>query len=211
MSAVALLSRPTDLRRHYRQLVAAPTSHKVLLGLAGPVALGGVCLLADVPPAAGLLVWLLGLSVVTDLLWRRIFNWITAPAAGLTLALQLLAMLVPGVTAATRLPDPLTSLAGFGLCLGLMLLLYFAFRGGEGDVKLVAVLGAVLGPRDGIETAVGGYLLAALVALGILGFRTARRFTAGVKPARPSTAGTLPMAPFFAAAAVICQPAFGGV
>jgi Flp pilus assembly protein protease CpaA len=211
MSAVALLTRPPDLRHLYRRLIAAPTSHKVLLGLAGPVAFGGVCLLADLPPAAGLLVWLVGVAVVTDLLWRRIFNWVTAPAAGLMLAFQLLALLVPGVTAATRLPDPLTALAGFGLCLGLMLLLYFAFRGGEGDVKLVAVLGAVLGPRDGLETAVGGYLLAAVVALGILGYRAVRRLTTGVRPARRFTAGTLPMAPFFASAALLCQPAFGGV
>lgn len=215
MPAVALLARPADLRRPlagwYRRLLGVPTTHKVFVGLVAPLALGGVCSVANLPPVAGLLVWLLGVSVASDLLWRRIFNWVTAPAAGLVLAVQLVGLLVPGLVPAARLPDPLTCLAGFGLCLGLMLLLYFAFRGGEGDVKLIAVLGAILGPWDGIETAVGGYMLAAVVALGVLGYRTVRRFVTGKNPDRPFTAGTLPMAPFFAAAVLLIRPALGGV
>lgn len=215
MSAIALAARPAELRpqlaRLYRRLLGAPVSHRVAVGLIGPLAAAGVCLVAKLPPAAGLLVWLLGVSAVSDLLWRRIFNWVTGPALLAVAVVQLVGLIAPDVPARAALPPWPTSLAGFGLCLGLMLFLWLAFRGGEGDVKLIAVLGAVLGPHGGVEAAVGGYLLAAVVALGILGFRLVRRITTGRRPTGQFAAGTLPMAPFFAAAVVLFHPTLGGV
>ncbi len=214
MSAVALACpaalRP-QLARLYHRLLGVPVAHRVAVGVLGPLAAAGVCLVAKLPPAAGLLVWLLGVSAASDLLWRRIFNWITGPAVLAVAVVQLVGLLTPDVPARAALPHWQTSLAGFGLCLGLMLVLWLAFRGGEGDVKLIAVLGAVLGPHGGVEAAVGGYLSAAVVALGILGFRFARRLVAGRHPTRKLTAGTLPMAPFFAVAVVLFRPALGGV
>lgn len=215
MSAVALSTRPAELCRslahQYRRLLGVPLSYRILIGVAGPLVAASVCALAKLPPAAGLVVWLLGVSLVSDLLWRRIFNWITGSALVTVIVAQLVGLIQPEVVTRAALPQWETSLAGFGLCLGLMLFLWFSFSGGEGDVKLIAALGSILGPRDGIEVAVAGYLLAAVVALGVLGFRGGRRIITGHRSTRPFTAGTLPMAPFFAAAALLFRPTFGGV
>lgn len=204
MTAVALHTRPADVRRTlrdaYRRLTGVATGWKVAVGLLGPLCAVAICLVTKLPPVVGLLVWLLGVSVVSDLLWRRIFNWITGPA-----------LLLVGLSTSFGLPHWQTSLAGFGVCLGLMLFLWFAFRGGEGDVKLIAVLGAVLGPVGGVEVAAGGYLLAAVVALGILACRLVNRVVTGRRSEKRFTAGTLPMAPFFALAAVLLHPTLGGV
>jgi len=214
MSALTLVATPTDFGRPlvqaYRRLLGVPFAQRVMIGVLGPVLACGVCVVANQPPAAGLLVWLLGVSVVSDLLWRRIFNWITGPALLAVAVGQLVGLLRPDFVNRVALPDWETSLAGFGVCFGLMLFLWFAFQGGEGDVKLIAVLGAVLGPRDGIEVAVAGYLLAAVVALGILGVRLVRRAVGRSDPGRPFAAGTLPMAPFFALAALLIRPTLGG-
>lgn len=191
--------------RLYRVLLRTPLAYRVGAGLLGPafaLALG----LATGAPAAGVLVaWLLAASVASDVLWRRIFNWVTGPALLVVVAVHLAGLLRPDLPGRAALPDASAALAGLGLCLGLMLLLHFAFRGGEGDVKLVALLGAVLGPRDGVEVAVAGYLLAALAALAVVAGRAA------ASPGRPLLAGTLPMAPFFALGALLCPPTFGGV
>jgi Flp pilus assembly protein protease CpaA len=98
------------------------------------------------------------------------------------------------------LPSPANSAIGLAVGFGLMLMLYVTFRGGEGDVKLVAVLGAVIGPWHGVEAAVAGYLFAAAVASVLVVYRLARRAFAG--GSAPLFAGTLPMAPFFAAGVV---------
>jgi Flp pilus assembly protein protease CpaA len=215
MSVAALATHPADLRLQlahlYRRLLEVPPVHRVAAGVLGPLVATGVCLLAKLPPVAGLLVWLLGVSAVSDLLWRRIFNWITGPALMAVAVVQLVGLIAPDVPARAALPPWQTSLAGFGLCLGLMLFLWLAFRGGEGDVKLIAVLGAILGPYSGVEAAVGGSLLAAAVALGILGYRFIRRLVTGRHPTRQLAAGTLPMAPFFASAVVLFRPTLGGV
>lgn len=73
------------------------------------------------------------------------------------------------------------------------------------DLKLLAVLGAVIGPYHGVEVLVAGYLLAAVMTLGIVSVRLARRASSRVASGRACPGrmglltGTLPMAPFFAA------------
>ncbi len=241
MSAVSLddFARPAGrpLKRLYRRLLAVPLPVRVGTVLVGSVAALGAGQFA--PGAAVLLAGVLGASVVSDVLWRRIFNWVTGPALLAVAAVQLAGVAAPSDNvdrtgthsvlcgchvqhgdapvaappvspARTGLPDAEESLAGFGLCLGLMVALYLAFRGGEGDVKLVALVGAIVGPRDGVEVAVAGYLLASGAAALILAGRFARRALTGRRPDRPLTAGTLPMAPFFALGAALCPPGFGG-
>jgi Flp pilus assembly protein protease CpaA len=215
MSSVVIASETSDTRRSlaqiYRRVQSVPLAFRLVVGSLGPIIAAAICYLAHTPPAAGLLVWLLVVSVVSDLLWRRIFNWITGPAFVAVVLAQIVGLIQPDLISYLALPDWQTSLAGFGLCFGIMLLLYFTFQGGEGDVKIVSVFGAILGPREGIEVMMGAYILAAIVAVTILAYRFARRVMTGQAPDRPFTAGTLPMAPFFALAALIVRPAFGGL
>lgn len=208
MSTAALdLVRPTPaavLRRAYRRVLAVPLRAKLAVGFGGPLVAVALCAVISAAfpgagvrptPAAGLLAWVLAAAVASDVLWRRIFNWVLGPAlvwVGLLHA--------AGFAGATTGMPPLDqSAAGLGACSALMLALYLAFRGGEGDVKFVPVLGAIVGWWHGVEAAVAGYVLAAAVAGLIvvvrLGLRAAGKPAAGTRV----FAGHLPMAPFFAA------------
>jgi len=93
---------------------------------------------------------LLAIAVTTDLRARRIPNWLTV--GGTVLALGIGAVQVGGV--------PTQALVGLGvaLCLGFPL---FALRGiGAGDAKLLAMVGAFVGP---------GVLLSVVLYAGIAG------------------------------------------
>jgi prepilin signal peptidase PulO-like enzyme (type II secretory pathway) len=196
-----------QLRRAYRRLMLLPARTRWAIGFAAPIVVMGTCLAtaAVLPstacrptPVAGVLAWMLVASVVSDLLWRRIFNFVLGPALvwiGL-LHMTALASLSKG------LPSLGESAVGLGICFGLMLILYLTFRGGEGDVKLVAVLGAVLGWWHGVEAAVCAYLLAAAVAGMLVTTRLASRTIATSVEKSPLLARTLSMAPFFAAGVV---------
>lgn len=181
MTPALALPRPSarSVVRLYRRYASLPASHRWAVGFAGPIALGALF------GAAGVVAWVLAVSVVTDLLWRRIFNVVTGPALVCVIGMHLTGW-------SHGLPTAEASALGFAACFGLMLGLYLVFRGGEGDLKLAAVLGATLGAYHGVEGLVAGYLLAAAVSLAIVGVRLVRR--------RPGLlSGTLPMAPFFAA------------
>lgn len=99
-------------------------------------------------------------SAVTDVGTRRIPNWLT----GGTLLLGLIVNTLTGGWSGL-------ALAGAGAALGLALLLpFFAMNVmGAGDVKLLAALGAVVGPRELISVALyaavaGGVLSAIILA-----------------------------------------------
>jgi Flp pilus assembly protein protease CpaA len=201
--AVSRANAAVSLRVAYLRLLRVPVRARVAVGFGGAaVAVGACTAVAGIAPAfrptpaLGLLAWVLAASVVTDLLWRRIFNWVLGPA--LVAVAVLHAAAIAG--ASTGLPSAGTSAAGLGIGFAFMLMLYVTFRGGEGDVKLVAVLGAILGPWHGVEAAMAGYLFAAGVACVLVATRLARRAVAG--GSGPLLAGTLPMAPFFAAGVV---------
>ncbi|KQZ44882.1 prepilin peptidase [Duganella sp. Root1480D1] len=115
---------------------------------------------------AGLLAW----AVASDVRSRRIPNKLVL--LGLVSGLALQATVTPG---AGLFSEPFGALgmlkAGAGMLLGLLLLLPMYALGamGAGDVKLMAMLGAFLGPLDilgaGLASVLAGGVLALLVAL----------------------------------------------
>lgn len=84
--------------------------------------------------AAGIIA---GLAAIRDLLQRRIPNVITVPAALLGLLFHTFAPIGEGWW---------FSLGGFAVGAGLLVLPYLLGGGGMGDIKLLAALGAWLGP-----------------------------------------------------------------
>jgi prepilin peptidase CpaA len=100
-----------------------------------------------------------GLGAVLDVRARRIPNWLTGSAllGGLVLHVWL-----------TGASGALVALAGAAL--GLVLLLpFYALRAmGAGDVKLLAGVGALVGPQMLISVAVYGGVVGGLLSLGAL-------------------------------------------
>lgn len=126
----------------------------------------------------GILLLLLVIASITDIRWGRIPNWVTY--SGMALALGLNA--IGGV--ACRLgwskPEWLAdcgwigigaALWGFLVCGLVMLACYVLFRIGGGDVKLVAMMGAFLGPERGITAMLWTFVLGASLALIVLVWR----------------------------------------
>lgn len=163
----------------------------------------------------GLLAVVLGIAVVTDLAWRRVYNWLTFPAMVLGLAANAYLYSWAGL--------------GFGalglLVGGLIFLPAFLWGGmGDGDIKLMAALGAGLGwvfvLNAALYTALAGGVLAlvVLIARGELvstlrrmGRWLGSRLRPGQKP-EPLTPGRpLPFVPAIAlgaAAAYFLPPLF---
>jgi prepilin peptidase CpaA len=109
-------------------------------------------------------------ACLTDLRWRRIPNVLTLGGAAAALLVQLLLRGSAGATSAA---------AGWAIGLALFLPI-FALRGiGGGDVKLLAALGAWLGPMPAVWlafwSAIAGGVFALIVA-GAHGY-TGRAFT----------------------------------
>lgn len=108
-------------------------------------------LIKIIPIAALLFALVAGL---TDLRWRRIPNWWTAPGALVGLGLNVAAYGWTGLKASL-----------LGCLLGLLLLLpFFALKAiGGGDCKLVAAMGAFVGPGELLRL-----LLVAVLVNGVL-------------------------------------------
>jgi prepilin peptidase CpaA len=128
--------------------------------------------------ATALLAGLLLTATVTDVRVRKVYNWTTYPG----ILLALLAN-VAGSAWGLDLQSPLNgrlglvgfpeSLAGCALCGFVMLLCYVFFPGGVGggDVKLLAMIGAFLGPWQGLEALLWTFVLGACVAVGLIVWR----------------------------------------
>jgi prepilin peptidase CpaA len=119
-------------------------------------------------------------AAVSDFRTRRVPNWLTLPAALGGLAFHTLAPQGWGLT---------TSLAGMALGFALLLVPFLLGGGGMGDVKLLAALGAWLGPRLMLAAFAMSMLLATFITLGILAYVAVRRHVLDVEPESVSASG----------------------
>lgn len=132
--------------------------------------------------ATVLLLGLLVVATATDLCRHKIYNWTTYP--GILAALLLNGMGTVLVATTGRDPDELRrtlhslgwvglaeSLVGFLACGLVLLVCYVLFKVGGGDVKLMAMLGAFLGPDRGIEAMLWTFVLGGAMGLVVLVWR----------------------------------------
>ena len=136
-------------------VVAAPPIAFVLFGL-GAI---WTCTAAPSLPGAACL-WLLCVAMATDLLWRRIPNALTLPTVFFGVIYN--ASPAPGAI------GPAAALTGILVGGALLLVLYRMGGVGGGDVKLLAALGAWLGPEAVTGLFVYGALAGALYAAFLL-------------------------------------------
>jgi prepilin peptidase CpaA len=128
-----------------------------------------------------LLLVLLAVATATDIRWRKIYNANVYPGILLAWALNGLATF-RGIDAVRgTIEDSLSygfvglpeSVLGFALCGAVMLVCYVFFAGGigGGDVKLIAMMGAFLGVRQGLEAMLWAFVLGGASALVVLIWR----------------------------------------
>jgi prepilin peptidase CpaA len=99
-------------------------------------------------------------AAVIDVRWRRIPNWLTLAALGSGLLVQVMRYGLAGLVIA---------LGGAALGLAVFGPLYLMRAIGAGDVKLIAALGAILGPQSLVGVLIycaiaGGVMSAVLLA-----------------------------------------------
>ena len=111
---------------------------------------------------------LLVTATVTDLANRKIYNWTTYTAFVWAILINTpinqiaFAANTEAQLAAIGLRQALT---GGVVCFALMLVAYALARGGAGDVKLAAAIGALVGVDDGVLIVAFSYILAAVAIL----------------------------------------------
>ena len=98
-------------------------------------------------------------AIGTDLRSSRIPNWLTFPAMGFALVAH---AWLGGLQGA------IFSLAGLGAGLGLFLLIHLSGSIGAGDVKLMAALGALIGPYGAISSGWLAIVVGGVYALGAM-------------------------------------------
>jgi prepilin peptidase CpaA len=98
-------------------------------------------------------------AMCIDLRSSRIPNWLTFPAMGVALLAHAWLAGFPGA---------LLSLAGLGAGLGLFLILYVSGCIGAGDVKLMAAVGAIMGPYGALLSGLLAMMVGGLYALGAM-------------------------------------------
>lgn len=124
------------------------------------------------------LLFFLVAASVTDILWGRISNKITYSGTIVGLGLNAIGTLFVYVSGTQ--PEQLSvlgwigidrSLLGFLVCGAVMVVCYVFFKIGGGDVKLIAMIGAFLGPDRGITAMLWTFVLGACFGLIILVWR----------------------------------------
>ena len=108
---------------------------------------------------AVLLAVVLVTAMCTDLRSSRIPNWLTFPAMGVALLAH---------AWQAGLPGALFSLGGLGTGLGLFLLIHLSGSIGAGDVKLMAAVGAIVGPYGALVCALLAIVVGGVYALGAM-------------------------------------------
>ena len=110
-----------------------------------------------------ILLLLLFVSSLTDLSRRKIFNWTTYCAIVWALGLNATSELgFDWQLGAVGLKQSICGLLG---CFVVMLFVYSLARGGAGDVKLAAAIGALIGFEQGILTIAASYVIAGATVL----------------------------------------------
>lgn len=104
---------------------------------------------------------LAGVSATTDLMWRKIPNWITYPACAAGVAIGTVVWM-SGPSRWTGVVSLGSALLGLVVCFSCMLFPYRASGGGAGDVKLAAAYGTLLGWQAGLSIIVWSYMAAGL-------------------------------------------------
>jgi prepilin peptidase CpaA len=104
-------------------------------------------------------------SAVYDYRWRRVPNWATLPGVVLGIALNFWVL------------DVWVSLEGLGLALAIYGSLYLLRALGAGDVKLMAAVGAVVGPGHWLWIFLLSSLCGGIVALVLILVRGRARHT----------------------------------
>lgn len=111
------------------------------------------------------LVAMLAIATLTDVTSHRIPNALLAPALSIALLVG---------TAAGGLAGLLMALSGLGVGLALLLPLYAIGAMGAGDVKLLGVAGAFLGPHGAVVAGIMTFIAGAVFGLLWLGWRILR-------------------------------------
>ena len=112
----------------------------------------------------GLLLVILAVAAVTDVRDGKVYNWLTYPAVLLGLILH------------TVVPAPAglglgTSALGILVAAGPLFAAYLAGGIGAGDVKLMGVVGAFLGPWPGLYVLLYSCLVGGVMAVSMLIYR----------------------------------------
>ncbi len=124
--------------------------------------------------ATTILFILLGIAAATDVWRRRIYNWTTYPGMAAAFACS------GAVGLGWRSPEVQTvlgrtsfgeSVAGLLVCGSVMLACCVLFNVGGGDVKLIAMLGAFLGPNRGVEAMLWTFVVGGCVGATVLVMR----------------------------------------
>ncbi len=128
--------------------------------------------------ATVLLLSLVGVAAVTDLRRHMIYNWTTYPGILAALAFSATGSLLirAGEVEETKLQQLgwlplLESAMGLAACGLVMLVCFVLLNVGGGDVKLMAMVGALLGLDDGIKAMLWTFVLGACMALIVLVWR----------------------------------------
>jgi len=109
-----------------------------------------------------LLLLAVSIATATDLWRHKIYNWTTY--SGILAAFGLSALGLADI--------PLSqSIVGFAACGAVMVVCFVLFNVGGGDVKLVAMIGAFLGPEQGITAMLWMFVLGGCVGLIVLIWR----------------------------------------
>lgn len=119
--------------------------------------------------ATAFLIGFMLLATVTDVKDQKIYNWTTYP--GILVAILLAILRSASGWPDVAIVDLQQSLTGFLLAGGMMLLCFVLFQIGGGDVKLLAMVGAFLGPMAGLETVLWTFVLGGATAVIILIWR----------------------------------------
>lgn len=98
-------------------------------------------------------------AAATDIHDQRVPNWLTFPAALLAVVLHVYAAGMQGL---------LFSLGGYASGFALLIIFYAVGGMGAGDVKLLATVGAFLGPREVLSVFSLAAVFGAIYAVGVI-------------------------------------------